>query len=54
MSDTTNPDEYAGQGGSYVLDPVTGIRTLVSRTQDDAEAAPAAPEFDAPDAAPKD
>jgi hypothetical protein len=25
-------DEYAGQGGSYLLDPETGIRTLVERT----------------------
>lgn len=27
-------DEFAGQGGSYVLDPETGKRTLVERTQD--------------------
>lgn len=26
-------DEFAGQGGSYVLDPVMGQRTLVDRTQ---------------------
>ena len=25
-------DEYAGQGGSYLLDPKTGKRTLVERT----------------------
>jgi hypothetical protein len=25
-------DEYAGQGGSYILDPETGVRTLVDRT----------------------
>ena len=25
-------DEYAGQGGTYLLDPETGIRTLVERT----------------------
>lgn len=25
-------DEHAGQGGSYVLDPETGVRTLVART----------------------
>ena len=25
-------DTYSGQGGSYVLDPETGIRTLVERT----------------------
>ena len=28
-------DEFAGQGGSYVLDPETGKRTLVERTQED-------------------
>lgn len=26
-------DEFAGQGGSYLLDPKTGKRTLVHRTQ---------------------
>lgn len=26
-------DEYSGQGGSYTLDPATGIRTLVQRTK---------------------
>lgn len=26
-------DVYRGQGGSYLLDPETGLRTLVSRTQ---------------------
>ena len=25
-------DEYAGQGGTYLLDPATGKRTLVART----------------------
>ena len=25
-------DEYSGQGGSYLLDPETGIRTLIKRT----------------------
>ena len=25
-------DEYAGQGGSYVIDPATGKRQLVERT----------------------
>jgi hypothetical protein len=35
MPDTTIPvDEFHGQGGSYVLDPVTGARTLVERTQE--------------------
>lgn len=34
-------DEHDGHGGSYVLDPKTGVRTLVSRTaekESDAEA----------------
>lgn len=26
-------DEHQGQGGSYVLDPKTGLRTLVERTR---------------------
>lgn len=26
-------DEFHGQGGSYLLDPATGIRTLVERTK---------------------
>ena len=26
-------DEFQGQGGSYLLDPATGIRTLVERTK---------------------
>jgi len=26
-------DEYAGQGGSYALDPETGLRTLIARTE---------------------
>ena len=26
-------DEFAGLGGSYVLDPETGKRTLVERTE---------------------
>jgi len=25
-------DEYSGQGGSYLLDPETGKRTLIKRT----------------------
>lgn len=32
-----NDDEFAGQGGSYELDPVTGKRTLVERTEDPAD-----------------
>lgn len=44
---TINTDEFAGQGGSYVLDPATGQRTLVARTQDPADA-PAAPAADEP------
>lgn len=27
-------DTHAGKGGSYTRDPVTGIRTLVERTED--------------------
>jgi len=26
-------DEYWGQGGSYLLDPKTGKRTLIERTE---------------------
>lgn len=26
-------DEFHGQGGTYLLDPATGIRTLVERTK---------------------
>lgn len=26
-------DEFRGQGGSYVIDPETGVRTLVERTK---------------------
>lgn len=37
MSPDTTPDPYAGQGGSYVLDPETGERTLRERTEDPAE-----------------
>lgn len=43
MSDTTT-DEFAGQGGSYMLDPVTGKRLLTERTAEpeSTEPAPAA------------
>jgi hypothetical protein len=36
MSDPTDPsvDPYAGQGGAYVVDPVTQERVLVDRTID--------------------
>lgn len=34
---TPHTDEFAGQGGSYVLDPETGKRTLVERTEDPAD-----------------
>lgn len=34
------PDRYAGQGGSYVMDPETGVRTLVERTEDNLQAPP--------------
>lgn len=36
MTEATH-DEYAGQGGSYVLDPETGKRTLVERTAEPTE-----------------
>lgn len=36
-------DEFAGQGGSYVVDPKTGKRKLVERTQEP-EAKPAQPD----------
>lgn len=45
MSDTTT-DEFTGQGGSYELDPKTGKRTLVERTEE-----PAAVPAEQPDAA---
>ncbi|MCR4300182.1 MAG: hypothetical protein NUV51_01085 [Sulfuricaulis sp.] len=38
MTDT-EPDEHAGCGGSYTLDPKTGRRTLIERTQPAADAA---------------
>jgi len=31
-------DEHWGKGGSYVIDPETGVRTLVERTMDRDEA----------------
>lgn len=40
-------DEYAGQGGSYELDPKTGKRVLIERTKETdsaAEETAAAPE----------
>lgn len=40
MPDTVH-DQHAGHGGSYILDPKTGQRRLVERTQ---EAAPPAAE----------
>ena len=36
MSQTTT-DEFEGQGGSYMLDPATGKRTLVERTEEPAD-----------------
>lgn len=33
-------DEYAGQGGSYVIDPDTGRRVLVERTQERGDVVP--------------
>lgn len=32
------PDPDAGKGGSYVRDPLTGVRTLKQRTQAEAAA----------------
>jgi len=29
----TMMDEYWGQGGTYLLDPTTGVRTLLERTE---------------------
>jgi hypothetical protein len=26
------PDEFEGQGGEYLLDPKTGLRTLIAQT----------------------
>lgn len=39
-------DEFRGQGGSYVADPVTGERTLVERTKTVEEAEAEAKEQD--------
>lgn len=44
-------DEHHGQGGSYVRDPVTGLRTLVHRTLEQAPAAVAPPATAEPPAA---
>lgn len=40
QADAAPPDRYAGQGGSYVMDPETGVRTLVERTEDNLQAPP--------------
>jgi hypothetical protein len=40
MSETTH-DEFAGQGGSYMLDPATGKRTLIERTEEPETTTPA-------------
>lgn len=37
-------DEFDGIGGSYIVDPETGKRTLVERTQDTQAPAEQAPE----------
>lgn len=51
-------DEFAGQGGSYVMDPITGKRTLVERTDapqtKPQPVAPAAPTERKPKAADKE
>lgn len=36
MSEPNTTDQYAGQGGSYELDAVTGERKLVERTEEPA------------------
>jgi hypothetical protein len=42
-------DEFHGQGGSYVMDPETGKRTLVARTAESgAPAEQPAPDQDQP------
>lgn len=33
-------DEFAGQGGAYEIDPETGKRTLIERTQEPEAQAP--------------
>jgi hypothetical protein len=33
-------DQFAGQGGSYEIDPDTGERTLIERTQEPQAPAP--------------
>lgn len=33
-------DQFDGQGGSYVIDPKTGLRELVERTEDQAKDQP--------------
>lgn len=40
VASEAQPDEYAGCGGSYVMDPDTGKRTLMQRTQPRADPAP--------------
>lgn len=37
-------DEFEGIGGSYIVDPKTGKRTLVERTQDTQQPVEQAPE----------
>ena len=49
-----SPDEYHGQGGTYLLNPKTGKRQLIERTEPDAQPQPevtsdAAPDSQAPD-----
>lgn len=40
VTSAPHQDEYAGHGGSYTLDPKTGKRTLIQRTQPRAELVP--------------
>lgn len=49
---TEAPDPYAGQGGQYEIDPATGARRLVARTEPPAPPAPVQTSGTPPAAAP--
>jgi len=42
-------DEYDGQGGTYLVDPKTGKRKLIERTQPASQPSPEGPENAAPE-----